>query len=130
MSLLSRFRAILFHMDGLMFNSETLFHWAWQQAAAELGYELDDRLYLELVGRSNATSEVFMLETFGSAFPLEQFRPDWVRCGETLVKEQRGEGTKGCPKAWFDRPAGLPGIAAYSQGGGHLQQPERNRHPA
>lgn len=33
--------AILFDMDGLMLESESLYQEAWKIAAGELGYELD-----------------------------------------------------------------------------------------
>ncbi|MEL6246792.1 MAG: HAD family phosphatase [Cyanobacteria bacterium J06648_16] len=86
--LLSRFKAILFDMDGLMLDSETVYHTAWQQAVTELGYTFDSGLYLDLVGRSNAEAERLMLEAFGGDFPVETFRTDWTRHWQRRVQTQ------------------------------------------
>ena len=62
-----------------MLDTEHLYKSAWQKAAAELGYPLDDGFYLTLVGRTNAAGEIALTERFGLDFPLAAFRELWAR---------------------------------------------------
>ena len=69
--------AVIFDMDGLMLDSEVLYQKAWKAAAAELGYQLDDSLYLSLIGRSNVEAEALFLKIFGADFPAAKFDQRW-----------------------------------------------------
>ncbi len=70
-------QAVLLDLDGLLIDSEPIYRSAWQSAAADLGYELSDSLYLALIGLSDRDSEGVLIRTFGSEFPLAQFRGLW-----------------------------------------------------
>ena len=70
-------RAIIFDMDGLMLDTEPIYKAAWQAAAAELGYPIDDRFYVRLLGRPTADCEQELVGQFGADFPLDQFRARW-----------------------------------------------------
>jgi len=85
---ISQFSAVLFDMDGLMLNSETIYHAAWQETIAALGYTLDRQLYVDLVGRSNAESERLMRQAFGEAFPMETFCQQWPQRWRERVQAQ------------------------------------------
>ncbi|MBE7380966.1 MAG: HAD family phosphatase [Leptolyngbya sp. SIO1E4] len=80
--------AILFDMDGLMLDSECLYQAAWQTTARELGYELDDALYLSVVGRSNTEAEETFITVFGSDFPAATFRQRSELYWRQLVQSQ------------------------------------------
>lgn len=80
--------AILFDMDGLMLNSEQLYQTAWKVAAADLGYELSNALYLSLVGRSNAEAERAFAQVYGPTFPMAAFKASWQAHWQTLVQTQ------------------------------------------
>jgi HAD superfamily hydrolase (TIGR01509 family) len=69
--------AVIFDMDGLMLDTEPLYKIAWQAAAAELGYLLDDVSYARLVGRPTEACEQELVGQFGTRFPLERFRTRW-----------------------------------------------------
>jgi HAD superfamily hydrolase (TIGR01509 family) len=69
--------AVVFDMDGLMLDTEPLYKQAWQSGCRELGYELTDGTYTTLVGRPTAACEQVLLDTFGSLFPLDDFRARW-----------------------------------------------------
>ncbi|MEO0458061.1 MAG: HAD family phosphatase [Cyanobacteria bacterium P01_A01_bin.114] len=75
---LTRPKAIIFDMDGLMLDSESIYHLAWQQAVTSLGYEFDSQLYLSLVGHSNVEAEQLMGQFFGDTFPFQTFRTAWT----------------------------------------------------
>jgi beta-phosphoglucomutase-like phosphatase (HAD superfamily) len=66
--------AVIFDMDGLMFDTERLYRAASQQAAAELGYALTDALHCRLMGRNPVEAERLVSEEFGPGFPLGAFR--------------------------------------------------------
>ncbi len=66
--------AIILDMDGLMVDTEPLYKIAWQQAASEVGFDLDDRRYAMIVGRTMAGCERVLSEEFGPAFPVERVR--------------------------------------------------------
>jgi HAD superfamily hydrolase (TIGR01509 family) len=67
-------------MDGLMLDSESMYKPAWQRAARQLGYDLDDEFYFGLIGMSRAGSEDALLARFGPGFPLERFIERWNGC--------------------------------------------------
>jgi len=71
--------AVVFDMDGLMLDTEPIYKAAWQQASAELGYDVTDAAYVHLVGRPAGDCEAVVLGWFGPAFPIERFRS---RCHE------------------------------------------------
>ena len=66
--------AIILDMDGLMVDTEPLYKIAWQQAAREVGFDLDDRRYAMIVGRTMAGCERVLVEEFGPAFPVDRVR--------------------------------------------------------
>jgi HAD superfamily hydrolase (TIGR01509 family) len=70
--------AVILDMDGLMLDTEHLYKAAWQKAAHQLGFLLDDDFYFTLVGRTNAAGESALVERFGVAFPLARFRESWA----------------------------------------------------
>ena len=61
------FRAAIFDMDGLLLDSERPMRDAWLQAARELGAALDEREYLEVVGRNAVDSRALLQERLGPA---------------------------------------------------------------
>ena len=67
-------RAVVFDMDGLMLDTESINRMAWQGAAVDLGYTLDDEFYLTLLGRTTVDCEARVQQQCGAAFPMDEFR--------------------------------------------------------
>jgi HAD superfamily hydrolase (TIGR01509 family) len=65
------FSAVIFDMDGLMFDSESLARRAWDLAMAERGLAIPGEVYLRLVGRSRTAVREILLETLGSGLPVD-----------------------------------------------------------
>ena len=66
--------AVIFDMDGLIFDTEPLYRAAWQIAARKCGYELTDEIYLRLIGLGRTGSEAVLAAEFGVGFSPERFR--------------------------------------------------------
>ena len=62
--------AVIFDMDGLMFDTERLARDAWRCAMAEHGYALDDELYLTVVGRTVEGACSVFVDAFGPDLPI------------------------------------------------------------
>jgi HAD superfamily hydrolase (TIGR01509 family) len=63
--------AVIFDMDGLMLDTETLARDAWRQALAEVGYALSDELYLQLLGRTIEDTQAILRQALGADLPIE-----------------------------------------------------------
>jgi HAD superfamily hydrolase (TIGR01509 family) len=75
MELRSRLRAILFDMDGLMFDTERIAQIAWQRAARDFGYDFPLDIYQGIVGLTLADVEQFTRQTFGPDYPFHLIYP-------------------------------------------------------
>lgn len=64
--------AVLFDMDGLMLDTERMARAAWTRALAEHGYQLDDRSYLNIVGRTVRDAESVLIDLFGVDLPFKK----------------------------------------------------------
>jgi beta-phosphoglucomutase-like phosphatase (HAD superfamily) len=89
----TRVQAVVLDMDGLMIDTESIYKRAWQNAAAEFGYILDDDFYRTLIGQPNPACEAAVLERFGLNFPLAEFRVRWSELWQADV-ENSGIPTK------------------------------------
>jgi sugar-phosphatase len=78
-------RAVVLDMDGLMLDTEPIYKAAWQQACAELGFDLDDQSHLRFIGRPTSHCERELIQQFGSEFPLSRFRTRWSELWRTSV---------------------------------------------
>ncbi len=63
--------AVIFDMDGLMFDTERLILWAWQKAMADFGFPAPLELYLKSVGLTDEATNAILMEALGAGFPLE-----------------------------------------------------------
>jgi len=63
---------LIFDMDGLMLDSETITNRAWIQAAADLGYALTEDILIQSVGCSTAQFEKTQKKYLGEYYPFEK----------------------------------------------------------
>jgi HAD superfamily hydrolase (TIGR01509 family) len=71
--------AVVFDMDGLLFNTERLYQEALVLAAAEGGHQVAREVFNRTVGLPWAQSRATLLSHFGDAFPVDAFQAAWVR---------------------------------------------------
>lgn len=67
-----RITAVIFDMDGLMFDTERAARTAWRSAMAEEGRSLPDSLYLEVVGRTGSHARTVFRRAMGPDLPIER----------------------------------------------------------
>ena len=73
MKLPRKARAVVFDMDGLIFNTEALCRDAVMEAAAEAGHDIPLAFYLSTIGMSGETSRLAFREYCGDAFDFDLF---------------------------------------------------------
>ena len=77
--------AIIFDMDGLLFDSEALSHKAMLAAAREMEIDFGTPDFLQLVGRPWAINRLFLQEKLGSEAAVDAFRATWTRHAAVLL---------------------------------------------
>lgn len=70
-------RAVLFDLDGTVLDTEKLAHRCFHQACADVGWQVDDGLYLQCVGTTYQATAQILREDLGHHFPLEEMRQRW-----------------------------------------------------
>jgi HAD superfamily hydrolase (TIGR01509 family) len=73
MSLPRRVHAVVFDMDGLLVDTETLFREAMMEAAGAMGRELPEQLHRRLIGGALASERATLAEHFGPGFVLDDY---------------------------------------------------------
>lgn len=71
--------AVVFDMDGLLFDSERLYAETILTAAGEVGCPMSHDVFLRLVGRSRDVNHRFLLEHYGADYPLAALIATWGR---------------------------------------------------
>jgi HAD superfamily hydrolase (TIGR01509 family) len=64
-------QAVVFDMDGLMFNTEALYRDAIMAAAADGGHDMPLPFYLSTIGMSGEASRLAFLERYGPEFDVD-----------------------------------------------------------
>ncbi len=67
-------RAVIFDMDGLMIDTESLALKAWQLAGVDFGFPITEDIFVTMVGRNRWDSDRTLVEVFGSDFPVDAVR--------------------------------------------------------
>lgn len=71
---MSVFTAVIFDMDGLMFDTERLAVAGWVKAARSLGFELPEAVVISCIGLNERDSEGVVAQALGSGFPYARVR--------------------------------------------------------
>ena len=83
--------AIIFDMDGLMFDTETISIPSWVKAGEILGYPITEAMIFELFGMNPVAVNAYWKEHFGDSFDCGaamKLHLDYMRtmCGKTACR--------------------------------------------
>lgn len=71
--------AVVFDMDGLLFDTETLHHEAIQAAAEAMGRVFPTALFHRMLGQPWPTNHALLLAEWGDAAQIDELRLGWYR---------------------------------------------------
>ncbi|MGF1683248.1 HAD family phosphatase [Photobacterium makurazakiensis] len=89
-------KAVLFDMDGLIFDTEGLYKLSWQYAANEQDLVLTNADYQSFIGVQDAECERRIVSKFGDALDIERF----IQVRDAMFKAEQENGI--AYKAGFD----------------------------
>src|SRR5471032_864126 len=78
--------AVVFDMDGLLFDTEKLYAQAAMSAAREIGGELSLEVFYRIVGTTLQENRRVLLEHYGESWPFDEMRVVWGRHFEVLAE--------------------------------------------
>jgi len=67
-------KAVLFDMDGLIFDTERLYKTSWQEAAKDQGLEISDEFYEHFIGVQDPECEKLLTHKFSHSLDLARYR--------------------------------------------------------
>jgi HAD superfamily hydrolase (TIGR01509 family) len=66
--------AVIFDLDGTLIDSESVVRDCWQESMRHFGYELENQLHQQLLGRRLRDVDHILFEHFGSQLPISEIR--------------------------------------------------------
>jgi len=81
-------QAVIFDMDGLLLDTEVLYHTAIFGACAAQGYQMVDQVHLSLIGTPRDLGDAKLLAHFGEMFDLVRYHLDCARHFDGLCETE------------------------------------------
>ena len=97
-----RTQAVIFDMDGLMFDTENLYVRKWAEAGHIYGYEIKKETIADCIGLASGLEKDFFLRRFGREFPYAEIRAERDRRVQEYI-EKEGVPVKPGLSALLDR---------------------------
>ena len=83
-------KAVIFDLDGLMIESESIGYQVWRQVVAEFGSEMSEALYREFIGKTPEATIDLVCEILGlSISPQDLSERYWSQRTATMCVEAR-----------------------------------------
>ena len=77
--------AVVFDMDGVLFDTEALYEEAILAAAKEAGQDFEPTQFRRLLGGAWLENRAVLLNHFGDAFPVDELHAAWMRHFDLMV---------------------------------------------
>lgn len=74
-----QFQAVIFDMDGVIFDSERLVYEGWLEMASKYGFYDLDKIYSKCIGVNAAASKQIFLDFYGPDFPYDTYKEEQSR---------------------------------------------------
>lgn len=68
--------AVVFDMDGVLFDTERLCQRCWCEVAGRRNYPDMEKVFCQCIGRSSTDSYHILMDYYGKTFPYDDFRKD------------------------------------------------------
>ena len=81
--------AVIFDMDGLLFDTEALWQEALLSAAAEAGHKIPKEVYNKSIGVRRSQCRGLFQSHFGEHFPFDDFHANWSRHFWLIAESRR-----------------------------------------
>jgi HAD superfamily hydrolase (TIGR01509 family) len=78
--------AVVFDMDGLLFDTEALYEEAILAAAKAAGFDIRPALFRRMLGGAWLENRALLLDHYGDAFPVDDLHKAWMRHFDRLVE--------------------------------------------
>lgn len=82
-----KIKAVIFDMDGLLIDSESVARVAWGKAANEFGYQLSDELFSTMLGITLPDLRKLLTTRFGTDFPFDLVRERRLVLGDEHIEK-------------------------------------------
>lgn len=83
------YKAVVFDMDGVIFDSERLVLECWTEVAEKMGIKDMDKVYYQCIGVNMAQSKEITMKYYGPEFPYDVFRAEASRLYHTRFDNGR-----------------------------------------
>jgi len=80
--------AVIFDMDGLMLDTESLGPQTWREAAANIGVDFDLDLLPSMIGRNYRDCREMLREHYGPAYPVEELTAMCLTVFDAIVARE------------------------------------------
>jgi HAD superfamily hydrolase (TIGR01509 family) len=70
--------AVIFDMDGLLFDTEAVYEEAILAAAGDAGHVMTPAIFRRMMGTTWLLNRAYLLDHYGADFPVEDFRAAWM----------------------------------------------------
>ncbi|MCL2379555.1 MAG: HAD family phosphatase [Coriobacteriia bacterium] len=66
------FKAVIFDMDGVIFNTEVIARRAWRTVFEKYGFEFTDKTYKKVIGRTMEAAFQILIDEYGPELPMDE----------------------------------------------------------
>ena len=121
---LKKIRGVVFDMDGLMFDSERIVQYSWNEAGQQMGYgKLGDENMRHTIGFNVTRRQEYFYGKYGQDFPFEEFKERYRSVYSRYVEEYGVPAKKGLHELLeVLRKRGIPMAIATSSSFEHARR--------